>query len=293
MMPDAALRALDAEVEEALASGEESALSILGVGEISVVLGWPQGAPRVAAKRLPLFPGRAAFDAYAEVLGRYLAALRSAGLSVIETELRAVVHDDGRIAGYCLQPALPAESLLHRRLRAVAPSSGLPLVREVVEAAQRAVGERVGLDAQVANWAVDDGRLLYLDVTTPLLSREDGSSELDPNLFLAALPWLLRAPVRRFVLPGLRRRYHQVRSVLLDVCANLIKERLEAWLPAFLEAANERLASPLGADEVRRDYARDARTWATMLSLRRADRWWQRTVRRRPYRFLLPRGITR
>jgi hypothetical protein len=49
----------------------------------------------------------------------------------------------------------------------------------------------------------------------------------------------------------------------------------------------------IAAHQVARDYARDARLWSLMLSLRRADRWWQRTIRQRPYPFLLPRATAR
>jgi hypothetical protein len=33
--------------------------------------------------------------------------------------------------------------------------------------------------------------------------------------------------------------------------------------------------------------------WEILLRLRRADRWWQRTVRRRGYPFLLPGPVDR
>jgi len=44
---------------------------------------------------------------------------------------------------------------------------------------------------------------------------------------------------------------------------------------------------------VRRYYRSDARLWELMLRLRRADRWWQRRIRRRTYPFLLPGHIER
>ena len=37
----------------------------------------------------------------------------------------------------------------------------------------------------------------------------------------------------------------------------------------------------------------DARMWALLQRLRRADRWWQRRVRRRQYPFLLPGEVQR
>jgi hypothetical protein len=126
-----------------------------------------------------------------------------------------------------------------------------------------------------------------------MLRAGDGSSDLDTEVFLASLPWLLRGGVRRCVLPGILSRYHDRRTVILDLAANLTKERLESWIPTVLEAAADRLEPPLTVDEVRRDYRSDARTWKLLQAVRRADRSWQRRIRRRPYPFLLPDRIER
>jgi hypothetical protein len=104
---------------------------------------------------------------------------------------------------------------------------------------------------------------------------------------------LLQAPVKRFVIPDVLERYHQPRTVVLDLAANLLKERLDQHIPTVLAAAGDRLEPPLLEDEVRADYRTDARTWAALQALRRADRFWQRRVRRRPYPFLLPDRIDR
>ncbi len=50
---------------------------------------------------------------------------------------------------------------------------------------------------------------------------------------------------------------------------------------------------PITSEEAERYYRDDARMWELLQRLRRADRWWQRTVRRRPYPFLLPGRIAR
>jgi hypothetical protein len=153
--------------------------------------------------------------------------------------------------------------------------------------------ERVGLDAQLSNWAVAEGGLVYIDVTTPLVRGGDGRNELDTDLFLASLPWLLRGAVKRFVIPDVIERYHQPRTVILDLAANLLKEHLAPHIPAVLAAAGDRIEPPLLEAEVRADYRSDARTWAAIQAMRRADRLWQRRVRRRPYPFLLPDRIDR
>ena len=58
-------------------------------------------------------------------------------------------------------------------------------------------------------------------------------------------------------------------------------------------AAGDRLEPPLTVEQVRADYRSDARTWALLQSVRRADRAWQHRVRRRTYPFLLPARIDR
>ena len=111
-------------------------------------------------------------------------------------------------------------------------------------------------------------------------------------MLIASYPWVLRPPLRRFAAPPIAAAYCDPRTVLLDLAANLHKERLTEWIPAVLEAANRELSVPLTAGEVDSYYRSNARLWEVMLRLRRADRWWQRRVRRRTYPFLLP-GPTR
>ena len=85
---------------------------------------------------------------------------------------------------------------------------------------------------------------------------------------------------------------HALRGVYLDMTGNLIKERLEDWLQAFLAEVNPRLERPLSEAEVRAYYRSDARLWAALLRIRRLDRAWHRRIGR-PYPFLLPGSIDR
>ena len=48
------LAELEACVRAALDRHDDSALRVLGFGEITLVVGWPTAAPQVAAKRVPL-----------------------------------------------------------------------------------------------------------------------------------------------------------------------------------------------------------------------------------------------
>lgn len=292
-LSEAELRELDERVEAALSSGDESGLPMLGYGEISMVLGWPPEAPRYACKRLPPFRSRERFEAFRETLEDYLEALRAAGVRVVETEMRAIAQGDGTVAGYVVQPLLPSEELAPAVLGGLDPDKGHPLVEALAATIAAAVSPSVGLDAQLSNWTWNGSELTYFDVTTPLIWSAEGESRLDLDLLVEAFPALLRWPLRRFVAPGILDTFRDRRKVYLDFAGNLLKERLEGWLPAFLERMNARIDEPLSEEEVRRHYRSDARLWAALLRIRRLDRAWRRRVRHRPYPFLLPGRIER
>jgi hypothetical protein len=287
------LRPLDELVEDALARGDESALPTLGYGEISLVLAWPPERPEFACKRLPVFPSRPRLEAYRRTLDDYLDALAESGISVVATELRAVDRDDGTAAAYVVQPILPSDTLATTVLRRADPARGHPLVAAVAETAAATVGPRLGLDAQLANWVWDDDGLTYIDVSTPLIWSADGECRLDVDLMAQAFPWALRPALVRFVAPRIEDTYRDLREVYFDLCGNLLKEGLDAWLPAFLGEVNRHLAEPMTGGEVQRYYHSDRRLWTTLLMIRRIDRAWRRRVRRTPYPFLLPGKVKR
>jgi uncharacterized protein DUF6206 len=292
-LADAELRELDRIVEASLALGEESQLAILGYGEMSLVLAWPPRDPRYACKRLPIFSSRDQFARYRRTFDDYLDALRAGGVDPVDSALRPVERDDGSVAGYAVQPVLPSSTLAPNLLGESDPAEGHPLVGQVVETAASVVSSRVGIDAQLSNWTWDDGRLRYLDITTPMLWTDHGALRLDVALLARSAPWVLRWPIRHLVAPRIIDGYRKLRGVYFDLCGNLIKQGLEAWLPVFLEHVNDQLDSPMTIEEVRRYYRSDARLWAMLLRIRRLDREWQRRVRRRAYPFLLPREIER
>lgn len=285
--PDAVdLPALDRAHRAALHRQRPDELPVVGYGEISLAFAWPPVAPTVVAKSLPPLADRARLRAYEALLEEYLEVLAARGVAVLPTAVRAVA-DGAQQRAYVLQPWMAPDRIGSRTLAAADPERGGALLREVVANVLRASDDRVGIDGQVSNWAVVDGRLHYLDVSTPMLRDADGRDRLDTGPFAASVPWVLRRPVERFVAPALLAPYHDPRRVLLDTAGNLLRERLARWLPPLLEHANPHLEVPLTVPEVRRFYRGNARAWSALQALRRADRAWQRHVRRRPYGFLL------
>jgi hypothetical protein len=278
---------LDRAFQAALHRGRPDSLPVVGFGEISLAFSWPPEQPTVVAKSLPPFPDPHRFERYVAVLDDYLTVLRRRGVDTMPTAVRAVTDGPHRRA-YVLQPWVPAHTVAPAVLARSGPEEGERLLAAIVERILRASDATVGIDGQVSNWVVVGDRVHYLDVCTPMLRDEHGRDRLDTALFVDAVPWLLRGPVHRFVAPELLSPYHEPRRVLLDTAGNLLRERLPRWIPTLLRLANPHLDPPLTPGEVHRFYRGNARLWSTLQSLRRADRAWQRTVRRRPYPYLLP-----
>lgn len=292
LLGDEDLAGLEAQVQHALESGRAEGLRILGYGEITLVLGWPAAAPVVACKRLPVFPDGARAAAYGALVLEYVDRLRAAGVRVVPTQWRTTPSAHRGAVGYVLQEALPDHTLA-TQLLAARPEHAEEVLRAVLEQVHAVVGDGIGLDAQLSNWAWTGAELSYFDVTTPMLSDPSGRTRLDLRLLSAPLPALARPAVARYVAPGIVADYHRPRAVAVDLIGNLLKERLDPLVDTAISVANERVGPPISRREIDSWYRANARLWEALLRLRRADRWWQRRVRRRAYPFLLPGPISR
>lgn len=287
------LAALESQVMRSLATGSTDDLDVLGYGEITLVVGWPTGAPRVAAKRLPPFSGASAADRYGALVEEYVDALAQRGVEAVRSEWVTTPTDGGEVAGYVVQPVLPAGSLGVSIARGDDHGAGAGLLAAVLETVPAVVDARLGLDAQVSNWAIVDGGLRYFDVTTPMLSDGTGRTRLDLRLLTSSLPAALRPAARRWVAPGIVAAYHRPRDVAVDLIGNLLKERVGHLVDGAIDEANRWATPRITRDEIDRWYRSNARLWELMLRLRRGDVWWQRHVRRRRPGFLLPGPIER
>lgn len=281
--------------------GLSGGASLLGCGEISAVFAL-EGDPDVACKRMPLFSSAAAAQGYADLYRRYVAYLREAGLELPEDDT-CVVEMPGRpVVLYIAQKRLPPEvfghALVHRlderACRGLLDAVGERIARVFAFNERRRPRIELAIDGQLSNWALlEDGRLLFVDTSTPL-HRLDGIEQLDPELFLASAPGSLRWLLRLAFLDEVMGRYYSPRRVYLDLVANLHKEKREDLVPLALEAANGRIQGeePLTVDEVRTFYAADRRIWSVFQAFRRFDRWLKRSRGSR-YEFVLPERIAR
>ena len=281
---------LEQRVGDALVTDDRSGIDVLGYGEISTVLGATVDGRSYACKRLPPFPP-GAIDRYRSACRAYLVALGERGIRTAASTIEVVETDAGSVI-YCVQPI--EERLLADYLRDTDPGEATTIAKRLLAVIANAIDNRLGLDAQISNWALDtDSGFVYIDVTTPLMRDEAGDEMLDTDLFLASLPAFLRPGVRRFLLPEILGHYYDARAALLDLIGNLKKERLDSAIPTFLEEANRIVSPPITDKEISRYYRNDAVMWEILQRLRRSDRWWQRTIRRRGYPFLLPGKVDR
>ena len=278
MITDAELAALENEVQLALISGDRSRLDLRGFGVTSVVLAAPVEAPRVACKRVPPFKDRATFDRYREVVMRNIDEFREAGVDVVDTDVRLIEHG-GRLVGFVVQPLLDADTLGEAVLKNTEPTQTHPLVTAIVDHVLRATNDRRGLDAQLGNWAVVDGHVVFVDVTTPFLFDQHGDLVMDLDVFLGAGPPALR-PIYRRELPKTLKRWLDPRHSLLDLVGNLYKLDLDDWVEPIIAATAGRVDPPLTVIEAREYYGGEVATWTMLHRVLRGYEWWQRRVRR-------------
>lgn len=292
-VPAQELAELEGRVQHALDTADDRALEVLGYGEVTLVLRLETPAGAFACKRLPVFPDRGRFENYRVTLDEYLTRLADQRLRVADTELWHMTLPSGVVVGYCVQRALPVKRLCSALLHSEGETWAADFFTRFLDSLDRVVTPTLGLDAQASNWIDVDGELTYLDVTTPMMRDARGRERLDVRLFFTSLPWALRDVVRLSMSKSIFDKFYDRRGVVLDFLGNLLKERLDHLVPMFLEQANARMPRPITAEDVAAYYRDDARMWELIQRLRRADRFWHRTVRHRTYPFLLPPAVDR
>ena len=152
---------LEASVAAALGSGSTEGLTRLGHGEITLVLGWPVDRPAVACKRLPVFPDERSAGAWGRLISEYVERLGERGVHVVPWQWRTTPAAGGGVSGWVLQPVLDRAALA-TNLLADDPSAAEQVFGRILDRVVGAVDERVGLDAQLSNWAVVDDELWLL-----------------------------------------------------------------------------------------------------------------------------------
>jgi len=263
--------AVDPEELEALdrrfrGNDAEPQIPVVGNGGISVTLRWRDG---LVVKPLPDFPSRAVFEEYTAAIDAHVHALQQADVEVLSASVEALARPDGSWAAYIVQPEIASPLLLAEWLRAHPASEGLQLFDRLAGHVESAVAGRIGLDADVTNWCVDDGRLALLDISTPMLRDRKGRLAFDPTLFMQDLPRWFRPLARRYVQTFLVRRFFDRRLLFIDVLSGFKGEKLEGLLPEAVARASRNVLQPITEEDVERYRKRNERFWRAMGMLKR------------------------
>jgi hypothetical protein len=282
------------EVEEtvcaAIRTGDESALRLLGHGEVTIVLGWPSTAPAHALKRVPPFDTLERATTYLGACEANFDVLRAAGIGIWPTALHVITRADGRVVVYHHQPIADTAQLGTNVLRTAAPADHHPLLEAIVLATKSVTRPDVGFDVNAANWLWDGTTATQLDFSSPFLLDERGKDlRFDTAAFLREYPAAMRPLVKRELLKVVL-RFTTPEGALNDMISHLYKEGLVQWVVPMVSIARAHGVEldPVAAQQILAD---DAKLMPLLLKVKRGQRWWmQRT--RRTYDSLLPHATT-
>lgn len=293
---------------------------IIGFGEISTVFVIDHPSLKgFAFKRLPIFSKEQEVFEYENSLKEYIELLKNKiNIHVLDSEGIKIKTSDQRIVYYIAQPVLPEYSICHKLLHKVSNDDAMKILNSVLVNLKKMQDYnskneeiKIGLDEQFSNWAlkdfespdkplVDVPELTYLDISTPLY-RKNGKEALNADLFLKSTPPLLRSIVKTLFLQEILDRYYDFRLVVIDMIANLYKEKLPHLIQPFIESSNNFFKNNCSSynlkeiqlKEVESYYKNDAFIWSLFLTLRKLHREIETKILRKRYEFILPEKIER
>jgi hypothetical protein len=274
-------------------------INVLGYGEISVVFEIPEYAG-FAFKRIPNFKSEEEVKGYIELFDYYESLLRNAGMRLLKSHATYVLRKDGKAVLYIVQekvnPSQVCNKIIHQH------EDITQIFIDIIEELEKVwkfneenQGVEIGIDGQISNWALKDEELHYFDTSTPMV-RINGQHQINAEVFLRAAPPVLRTILKKMFLQEILDRYFDFRLVVVDLIANLFKERRSDAIPKLVEIASdyfgERGIEPLTYDEVKKYYDSDASIWSLYLNARKIHRFFT-TIAGRRYEYFLPVRIER
>jgi hypothetical protein len=267
-------------VRRAIDERRPELVDVIGNGEFTLAMRWPVAGGEVVLKRVPPFRTAEAATRYCTVTRDYITAIESAGVACVATELLQLDRPDGSAVVYHCQPLLEPGQLVSTVLRTETSAADHPVVSAVVGAIARVVRPHLAFDGQVSNWGWHDGRVWYLDLSTPFLLDEDDQLQFPDDAFDQEYPRFIRPLLARETRKWLP-HYTELEFVLYDLVALLHREGLEAWCPAFVEVIERDHGIQIDIERARKNFASDARFYPVTHALRKLQRFWlQRTGRR-------------
>ena len=291
-------------------------INIVGVGEISTTFTiQDKDLSKIAFKRIPIFSNSLELTDYLKIYDRYIELLeKETMVKIPEHGYIGVETIDGRVVFYDIQQLLPGDSIGNKIIHLdnkeyinIFINKVLDYIFSVWEFNNKNREIQIGLDAQLSNWAVknfngdisENTQLIYIDVSTPMITINE-EHQLNAELFLKSTPSFLRLIARKFFLSDVLNRYYELHLVLIDIVANLFKEKRADLIPDIINLINNRLVESkfsnielISKEEIEKYYKEDAFIWSFYLSSRKIDRFITTKLFRKRYEFILPEKVER
>ncbi len=205
-IPGVDLHEVETAIGVAIRSGDESALKLLGHGEVTIVLGWPATAPEHALKRVPPFDTLERATTYIRACEENFDVLRAAGIGIWPTALHVITRSDGRAVVYHHQPIADTAQLGTNVLRAAPPADHHPFLEAIAVATKAVTRPDFGFDVNAANWLWDGATATQIDFSSPfLLDERRKDLRFDTAAFLREYPAAMRPVVKRELLKLVKR----------------------------------------------------------------------------------------
>ncbi len=285
-------------------------LSIIGYGEISTVMQLSsrgKGTSPWIWKKMPPFPTLGHVLEYARAYEEYRRILvDDVGLKIPNQKVSYFDHG-GYYSLYAGQEKLDASGLCSSLIRSFGSDDAIMLFRRILKELGRVYDfnrrggpVQIGIDGQLSNWVAgtEAESISYIDTSSPLF-RVNGREQLDTELFIKNAPSFLRGIIRALFLKDVVDRYYDMRSVIIDVIANLYKEQRPDLIDSFISSANGTAGkdmtgdSPISRKEIDSYYSQDAFIWRFFQFSRKVDKFIVENILRKKYNYRLPGKVER
>ncbi len=305
---------------------EGTEVAVVGYGEISTVMRLDkknnlrrdiiENESRWIWKKMPPFPAIDEVDGYLRLYEEYrLILTKDIGISVPEQTARYFKHDNYYLV-YAGQERVDENCIGNVLIKRLDEDNALRLLEKVLEKIVdvHAFNEHnreinIGIDAQLSNWALvsqtgstpaigDIDSVTYLDTSSPMI-RLRGKEQVNTEIFIKSAASFLRPIIRAFFLQQVLDRYYDIRSVVIDIIANLYKEKRVDLIDCFIRSTNEFFKNAgvsvkdICRKEIDEYYSNDAFIWRFYQASRKIDRFVTKNILRKQYMFRIPETIER
>ena len=292
---------------------------IVGYGEMSTVFTFSdKDLTGIVFKRMALFHSNSEVEKYQHDYLEYNKLLNELDMNIPDYGSFPIKGRNKRIVLFLSQKMLNPACVGNKVIHSVDGKESIRLLKSILERFDavyrynlKATNDneyvKLGFDGQLSNWVVNnwDGsnrlpaqiKLGYLDTSTPLMQKK-GVEQINPELFLRICPASLVWIIRLFFLKGVLTRYYDIRLVIIDLIANLFKEKKTDLIEDYMKESNDYLGrswpeiKPIVYKEIVSYYKEDAMIWRLFLAFRRMERS-IRLKLGKSYELILPGNVER